>query len=103
MRAQWLIVLVWSSLGVAFMNAGWILVDICVRGYRLKMVVMEAARPVTALYFGPIAGWAYRRFGRQTSQRWLDVGDYLMAVLLGLALDTSPSSRCATGVSATAS
>ena len=25
---------------------------------------MEAVWPVTALYFGPVAVWAYRRFGR---------------------------------------
>lgn len=32
---------------------------------------MEAVWPVTALYFGPVAVWAYRRFGRPTSRKWL--------------------------------
>jgi len=34
-------------------------------------VVMEAVWPVTALYFGPLAVWAYRRFGRPQSPRYL--------------------------------
>ncbi|UIJ35536.1 DUF4396 domain-containing protein [Allobranchiibius sp. GilTou73] len=35
------------------------------------MAVMEAVWPVTALYFGPLAIWAYWRFGRTTSPAWL--------------------------------
>ncbi|MDU0313126.1 DUF4396 domain-containing protein [Phycicoccus sp. M110.8] len=45
-------------------------VDIWVRRYRQPMRVMEAVWPVTALYFGPLASWAYRRFGRPMSRRW---------------------------------
>lgn len=32
---------------------------------------MEAVWPITALYFGPLASWAYRRFGRPMTRRWL--------------------------------
>ena len=31
---------------------------------------MEAVWPVTALYFGPVASWAYRRYGRPASPQW---------------------------------
>jgi hypothetical protein len=34
------------------------------------MAVMEAVWPVTALYFGPLAWWGYRRWGRLNSPRY---------------------------------
>jgi len=71
----WLTVLAWGSLGLALVAAGEISWDIYVRGYRQKMRVMEAVWPVTALYFGPGATWAYRRFGRPKTQRWLREND----------------------------
>ncbi|MGB9282263.1 MAG: DUF4396 domain-containing protein [Pseudonocardiaceae bacterium] len=63
--------LAWCALGLAFGCAGWIIYDIFAREYRQQMGVMEAVWPITALYFGPMAVWAYRRFGRPTSRRWL--------------------------------
>jgi hypothetical protein len=33
---------------------------------------VEAVWPVTALYFGPLTSWAYRRRGRPRSNRWLE-------------------------------
>jgi hypothetical protein len=69
---QWLTALAWASLAVAFACAGLLLVDIFGRGYRQRMTVMEAVWPVSALYFGPVAVWAYRRFGRPSSRRWLN-------------------------------
>ncbi|KHL04211.1 membrane protein [Sinomonas humi] len=69
---QWLTVLAWLSLAVAFVSAAVIAADIYVRGHRLKMPVMEAVWPVTALYFGPVGLWGYWRFGRPTSRRWLE-------------------------------
>ena len=71
MPDTWLTVLAWIALVVAFASAAWILSDIYGHGYRQKMPVMEAVWPVTALYFGPAAIWAYRRFGRPASPRWL--------------------------------
>ena len=71
MPATWLTVLAWVALGLAFVSAAFILLDIYGRGYRMKMPVMEAVWPVTALYAGPAAIWLYCRYGRTTSDRWL--------------------------------
>lgn len=70
MPPTWLTALAWVFLAVAFGSAAEIGLDIFRRGYRQKMGVMEAVWPVTALYFGPAASWAYRRFGRPQSERW---------------------------------
>jgi hypothetical protein len=67
----WLTVLAWTALAVAFASAAWIMLDIYGRGYRQRMAVMEGVWPVTALYFGPVAIWGYRRFGRPATGRWL--------------------------------
>ena len=71
MPATWLTVLSWIALAAGFAAAADILIDVFGRGYRQKMPIMEAVWPVTALYFGPLASWAYRRFGRPMSSRWL--------------------------------
>jgi hypothetical protein len=68
---QWLVVLAWVSLAVALLCAAEILFDIHGRRRRQMMPVMEAVWPVTALYFGPVASLAYRRWGRPKSMRWL--------------------------------
>jgi hypothetical protein len=67
---MWLIDLSWAMLALAFASAGLILADIYGRGHRQQMPVMEAVWPVTALYFGPVAVWAYGRYGRPMSPRW---------------------------------
>lgn len=67
----WLTELAWCALGIAFASAIWIGYDIFGRGYRQRMPVMEAVWPVTALYFGPVAVWAYHEFGRPSTLRWL--------------------------------
>lgn len=72
MPSSWLIVVAWIAIAVAFGSAAVILADVYTRGYRLKMPIMEAVWPVTALYFGPVAVWAYWRFGRPTSSKWLN-------------------------------
>ena len=69
----WLIVLSWISLGVAFLSAALILYDLFGRGYRQHMWIMEAVWPITALYFGPLALWAYFRWGRPQSHKWMEV------------------------------
>ena len=71
MPAAWLLTLAWAALGIAFLSAAWIVFDIYGRRYRQRMPVMEAVWPVTALYFGPLAVWAYHRYGRPSSPRWL--------------------------------
>jgi hypothetical protein len=69
---EWLTWLAWISLAVAGLCAVDILLDIYVRGHRQKMPIMEAVWPITALYFGPVASVAYRRWGRPQSPRWLE-------------------------------
>lgn len=70
MVPHWLLVVSWTCLVLAILCASDIAFDIWVRRYRQPMRVMEAVWPVTALYFGPVASWAYRRFGRPASRRW---------------------------------
>lgn len=70
MPAPWLTALAWFSLGIAFLSAALILGDIYLRRFRQKMWIMEAVWPVTALYFGPFAVWAYGRWGRPQSREW---------------------------------
>lgn len=48
MPATWLIALAWGRPRDRFRSAA----VIYLRGYRLKMPIMEAVWPVTALYFG---------------------------------------------------
>src|ERR687890_34142 len=36
------------------------------------MWIMEAAWPITALYFGPLALWGYYRWGRPQSHKWME-------------------------------
>jgi hypothetical protein len=65
----WLVLLASCALVLGFVCAGWILVDIYGRGHRQHLAVMEAVWPLTALYFGPVAVWAYRRFGHARMAR----------------------------------
>ena len=67
MPPTWLTIIAWISLALAFATAGLIIYDLFGRGYRQQMAVMNAVWPVTALYFGPLAWWGYRRWGRLNS------------------------------------
>ncbi len=58
------------ALAVAFASAGAILFDILVRGRRERMAVMNWVWPITALYWGPVATWAFRRRDRLEGRRW---------------------------------
>jgi hypothetical protein len=71
MPGAWLIAVSWVALGVGFVCAALIGLDLWVRGYRQRMPIMEAVWPVSALYLGPFAVWGYRRYGRPSSERWL--------------------------------
>jgi hypothetical protein len=59
----WLIILAVISLGLAGICFLIILVDI-LAGHRQHMWIMNVVWPVTALYAGPLAVWAYFRVGR---------------------------------------
>jgi hypothetical protein len=62
--SSWLRYLAWCSLGVGFACACWIAYDVYGRGHRQRVAVMGAVWPLTALYLGPVAVWAYHRLGR---------------------------------------
>lgn len=71
----WFVAVAWVALALGFASAGWILFDLYGRGRRQRMPVMEAVWPLTALYFGPVAVWGYRRLGHRamaahTPPRW---------------------------------
>ena len=70
MAPAWLTVLAWIALVVAFGCTAEIVYDVFGRGYRQHMRVMEWVWPITALYFGPVAVWAYRKLGRPKSMTW---------------------------------
>ena len=71
MPSAWLTDLAWAALAIAFASSAVILMDLFGRGHRQPMRVMEWVWPITALYFGPVAVWAYWRFGRPLSHKWL--------------------------------
>lgn len=60
----WVTPAAWSFLVVAVFSAAAILVDIYVLGHRQHSRAMEVVWPVTALYLGPLALWAYFRWAR---------------------------------------
>jgi hypothetical protein len=66
MVPPWLNAVAWISLVSAFVCAVIILVD--VRRHPQKMAVMAWVWPITALYAGPLAVWAYWRLGRTSPQ-----------------------------------
>ncbi|HZD66825.1 MAG TPA: DUF4396 domain-containing protein [Acidimicrobiales bacterium] len=69
MPAPWLTVLSWTWIALAFGSGALIVADILVGGYRQHMWIMEVVWPVTALYFGPLALPAYRRWGRPMTHK----------------------------------
>ena len=70
MIPMWLTVVSWIFVGIAVLCAAALLYDIYGRGYRQRTSVMEAVWLITALYLGPLALWAYNRWGRPRSEKW---------------------------------
>ncbi|MCW8309476.1 DUF4396 domain-containing protein [Acidiphilium sp. PA] len=70
MPPHWLYLLSIIALIAAFASAVVIALDL--RRHRQKMGVMNAVWPVTALYFGPFAIWAYWTMGRQAGTNHKD-------------------------------
>ena len=62
MIPHWLTVLAWISLAGAFLCAALLAIEVVRRPQ--AMAVMNWVWPITALYAGPLALWAYYRFGR---------------------------------------
>lgn len=70
MAPTWLTVLAWVALAIGGACAAGVLADIYLAGYRQRMRIMEAVWPINALQLGPLAAWAYVRYGRPQSLRW---------------------------------
>jgi hypothetical protein len=68
----WLTILAWVYVALSVAIAAGIVVDVLVLRHRQAMKVMEWVWPITALYLGPFALWAYLRHGRQYSASWKD-------------------------------
>lgn len=64
---DWLLYISWTALAAAFICAAVILIDVFRRPQ--KMAIMNVVWPVTALYWGPIAVWAYFRAGIKSSRK----------------------------------
>ena len=69
MQPTWLLILSLTTLVVGLASALTIVAHF-VRGYRQPVRMMELVWPVTALYFGPAAIVAYRKWGLPESPRW---------------------------------
>jgi len=59
----WLFVVAWVGVGLGVAGAAWVALHIAL-GHRQHMWIMDLVWPLTALYAGPIALWAYYRVGR---------------------------------------
>ena len=66
----WLTPVSWLFVGVALLSAAWIAYDIYGRGHRQRSGALNAVWAATGLYLGPLAVWAYRRYGRPRSETW---------------------------------
>src|SRR6266705_2019547 len=69
MAPSWFELLAWVALGLGFASALVIVADIVVLGNWQHMAIMDIAFPLTALYMGPIALWAYFARGRRMSRK----------------------------------
>ena len=64
---EWLHILSWVSLVIAFICAGIVTLDLIRRPQ--KMAIMNLVWPISQLYFGPLGLWAYFRAGVKSSQQ----------------------------------
>jgi hypothetical protein len=64
----WLVVVSWVFIAVALASAATVLVDLFVLGHRQAMWIMDVVWPVTALWAGPFALYAYVHWGRAGEQ-----------------------------------
>ena len=69
MAPSWFELLAWVALALGFASALVIVADVVVLGNWQHMAIMDLAFPLTALYMGPIALWAYFARGRRMSRK----------------------------------
>ncbi len=70
MAPAWVTILGWIVTGIGILLAAVMLADIYLGGYRQPMWQMEAVWAITAVYAGPLAAWAYYRWGRPATDKW---------------------------------
>jgi hypothetical protein len=66
---HWFELVAWVALALGFGSALVIAADIALLGNRQHMAIMNLVFPLTALYMGPVAVWAYFARGRRMSHR----------------------------------
>lgn len=67
MVPHWFELLAWVALALGFASALVVAGDIVVLGNRQHMGIMSLVFPLSALYMGPVAVWAYFARGRRMS------------------------------------
>src|SRR5947209_17949996 len=80
MAPGWFELVAWVALGLGFASALVIVADVVVLGNRQHMAIMDLAFPLTALYMGPIALWAYFARGRRMSRKRMPMHGAEMSV-----------------------
>jgi len=73
MAPHWFELVAWAALGLGFASALVVAADIVLLGNRQHMAIMNFVWPLTALYAGPLALWAYLARGRQMSHRQMQM------------------------------
>jgi Domain of unknown function (DUF4396) len=66
--SSWFEVVSWLALALGFASALVIAADIVLRGNWQHMAIMNSVWPISALYLGPLALWAYFTRGRRMSR-----------------------------------
>jgi hypothetical protein len=94
MAPHWFELLAWAALGLGFASALVIVVDIFLLGNRQHMAIMNLVFPLTALYMGPVALWAYLARGRRMPNMQRDARDSWWQVSLS---DSHCGAGCALG------
>jgi hypothetical protein len=64
--ADWLLYLAWAYLSLSFLCGAIIIADEFL--HPQKMAIMNLVWPITALYWGPVALWAYLKKGRMMTK-----------------------------------
>jgi hypothetical protein len=73
MAPHWFELLASASLATGFVSALVIVADIVLLGNRQHMAIMNLVFPLSALYMGPVAVWAYFARGRRMSHKQMRI------------------------------
>jgi hypothetical protein len=78
MAPHWFELVAWAALAVGFASALVIGADIALLGNRQHTGIMNLVFPLTALYMGPVAIWAYVTRGRRMSHKQMHPREAVM-------------------------